>query len=245
MLQLSTRQHRNRYGCGHSNHNHPQITNQFLSLYIKQAPGNNIPDTLSTVTNTDNSTVAPHQTYVIKPISYKRGEKNSRRLHDNVVNCDTVHLNKIKCCESATDTINVAYMALPCAISHTHHFHLETWMSPQDGVISKQQCNKNNYAFHAFDTECIQEVDNFHIYINTFTTEDVDTSIIQQDLLPVSIIIPKYIQNIPNQKVSIALFDSGGTIMLVHQHVFLTDVTLSINRNETFTTIAGEFQSNR
>ena len=118
-------------------------------------------------------------------------------------------------------------------------------MSPQDGVINKQQCNKNNYAFHAFDTECIQEVDNFHIYINTFTTEDVDTSIIQQDLLPVSIIIPKYIQNIPNQKVLIALFDSGGTITLVHKHVLLTEVKPFISNKQTFTTLAGEFQSNR
>ena len=118
-------------------------------------------------------------------------------------------------------------------------------LSPQDEVISKQQPNKNNNVFHVFDTECIQEVGNFHIYIDTLTTKDVDTSIIQQDLLPLSIIIPKYIRNIPNQKVSIALFYSGGTITLVHQRVFLTDVTLSINRNETFTTIAGEFQSNR
>ena len=182
---------------------------------------------------------------MIKPISNKRGEKNSQRLHDDVVNCDTIHLDEIKCCESATDTINVAYMALPCAISHTHHFHLETWMSPQDGVINEQRRNKNNYAFHAFDTECIQEVDNFHIYIDTFTTEDVDTFIIQQDLLPVSIIIPKYIQNIPNQKVLIALFDSGGTITLVHERVLLTDVKPFISNKQTFTTLAGEFQSNR
>ena len=241
----STRGRGNGHGRGNNNRNLPQITNPYPSLYIEQAPGNNVPDTLSTVTNTDNSTAAPNQTYVIKPISNKRGEKNSRRLHDNVVNCDTVHLDEMKCCESAADAINVANVALPRAISHTHHFHLETLLSPQDGVKSKQQCNKNNFAFHAFDTECIQEVDNFHIYIDTFTTEDVDTSIIQQDLLPVSIIIPKYIQNIPSQKVLIALFDSGGTITLVHEHVLLTEVKPFINNKQTFTTLAGEFQSNR
>ena len=194
--------------------------------------------------NTDNSTVVPHQTYVIKPVSNKRGEKNSQRLHDHVVYGDTIHLNEIKCCESATIAINVTNVALPCAISHTHHFHLERLPSPQDRVISKQQLNKNN-TFHVFDTECIQEVDNLHIYIDTYTTEDVDTSIIQQDLLPVSIIIPKYIQNIPNQKVLIALFDSGGTITLVHEHVLLTEVKPFINIKQRFTTLAGEFQSNR
>ena len=118
-------------------------------------------------------------------------------------------------------------------------------LSPQDEVISKQQPNKNNNAFHAFDTECIQEVDNLHIYIDTFTTKDVDTSIIQQDLLPVSIIIPKYIQNIPNRKVFIALFDSGGTITLVHERILLTEVKPFINNKQTVTTLAGEFQSNR
>ena len=94
-------------------------------------------------------------------------------------------------------------MALPYAISHTHHFHFQTLLSPQDGVTNKQQLNKNN-AFHVFDTECIQEVDNFHIYIDALTAKGVDTSMIQQDLLPVSKIIPNYIQNIPNQKVSIS-----------------------------------------
>ena len=73
----STRGCGNGYGRGHNNRNLPQITNPYPSLYIEQAPENNVPDTLSTVTNTDNFTVAPHQTYVIKTISNKRGEKNS------------------------------------------------------------------------------------------------------------------------------------------------------------------------
>ena len=72
----STRGHRNRYGCGHGVCNHPQKTNLFPSLHIKQAPGTNFPDALSTVTYTDNYTVAPHQSYVIKPITNKRNEKN-------------------------------------------------------------------------------------------------------------------------------------------------------------------------
>ena len=99
--------------------------------------------------------------------------------------------------------------------------------------------------FYAFDTECIQEVDNFQIYIDTFTNQTECLNTIQQDLLSISLLIPKYIQNIPNHKVLIALFDSGGTITLIHKRVLMTGVTLFISTNQMFTTLAGEFQSNR
>ena len=42
-----------------------------------------------------------------------------------------------------------------------------------------------------------------------------------------------------------ALFDSGGTISLTHKHMLSTEVPLLINTNQIFTTLAGEFQSNR
>ena len=57
--------------------------------------------------------------------------------------------------------------------------------------------------------------------------------------------IPKYIQDIPNQKVFTALFDSGGTISLIHERVLVTNVKPIITKNQTFTTLAGKFQSNR
>ena len=43
----------------------------------------------------------------------------------------------------------------------------------------------------------------------------------------------------------IALFDSGGTISLIHERMLSTEVTPSISTNQIFTTLAGEFQSNR
>ena len=46
--------------------------------------------------------------------------------------------------------------------------------------------------------------------MQTNQTECLD--LIQQDLLPISILIPKFIQNITNHKVLTALFDSGGTV---------------------------------
>ena len=69
---------------------------------------------------------------------------------------------------------------------------------------------------------------------------------IQQDLLPISIIVPKYIPNIPNHKIiTTALFDSGGTVSLIHERVLIPDVKPSIGTNQIFTTLAGQFQSNR
>ena len=43
----------------------------------------------------------------------------------------------------------------------------------------------------------------------------------------------------------IALFDSGVTITLIHECVLITEVTPLISTNQIFTTLAGEFQSNR
>ena len=96
-----------------------------------------------------------------------------------------------------------------------------------------------------FDTECIQGVDNLQIYIGIFTNETKCLHNIQQDLLPISILVPKYIQDVPNHKVMIALFDSGGTISLIHECMLSTEVTPSISTNQIFTTLAGEYQSNR
>ena len=100
-----------------------------------------------------------------------RGEKNSQGLHGNVVDCESVNIKDKPCCDTATDLMNVANLALPCANSHSHHFNLCVYPFPQDGAINGHQPNKN-YTFHAFDTECIQEVDNLLIYICTFTYID-------------------------------------------------------------------------
>ena len=96
-----------------------------------------------------------------------------------------------------------------------------------------------------FDTECIQEVDNFQINIDIFTNETKRLHTIQHDLLPISILVQKCIPNVPNHKVMTALFDSGGTISLIHEHMLSTEDTPSISVNQIFTTLAGGFQSNR
>jgi hypothetical protein len=101
------------------------------------------------------------------------------------------YIDYIHCCETAADAENVANMALPCAYSHTHDFN--SYFYPQDGVINGHQPNKN-HVFNVFDTECIQEIDNFQIYIDVFTNETKCLHNIRQDLLPISILIPKYIQ---------------------------------------------------
>ena len=96
-----------------------------------------------------------------------------------------------------------------------------------------------------FDTESIRGVDNFQMYTDIFTNETKCLHTIQHDLLPISILVPKYIQNVPNNKVMTALVDSSGTISLIHECMLLTEVTPSISVNQKFTTLAGEFQSNR
>ena len=57
-------------GCGHNYDDTPWLTNPFPTLYIEQAPSNAPTNALSTVTNTDNSTVGS-PTYVVKFITQK------------------------------------------------------------------------------------------------------------------------------------------------------------------------------
>ena len=42
---------------------------------------------------------------------------------------------------------------------------------------------------------------------------------LEQDLLPVSLLIPKYIESVPNHNVLTPLFDSREAISLIHKHV--------------------------
>ena len=70
-------------------------------------------------------------------------------------------------------------------------------------------------------------------------------NIIQQDLLPISLLVPKYIQNIPDHKVLTALFDSGGTLSLIHEQILLSNIVPLIGPTQNFTTLAGDFQSNQ
>ena len=64
-----------------------------------------------------------------------------------------------------------------------------------------------------------------------------------QDLLPVSILIPQFIQFTENTIALRALFDSGGTVTLVHARVLTNSVIPTQSNTQTFTTIAGQFES--
>ena len=132
---------------------------------------------------------------------------------------------------------------MPCINLYTHHFNLLTLQHSQDEISNEHILDKNNTAF-VFDTECIQEVDNFIININMQTNQTECLEMIRQDLLPISILIPKFIQNIPNHKVLTALFDSGGTVSLIHERILSSNVKPSIGTNQIFMTLAGQFQSN-
>ena len=231
-------------GCGCFNNNYPCLTNPFPTLYIEQAPESTSPEALSTVTNTNNSKKSNKQTYVLKHFKNQpnRGEKNSQWLHDDVVNCEAVNIEDINCCKTANNKINIARLAL--TNTKSHHFDLIHFQNSQVENITKQLLEKKNTVY-VFDAECIQEVDNFKVYIDIYITQTECLKTLKQDLLPISLLIPKYIQNVPNYKALMALFDSGGTISLIHERVLLTEVKPIISTTQNFTTLAGDFQLNR
>ena len=70
-------------GCGYYN---PRQLTSVPTLYIQQGPATNTTtDALSTVTNTDTSSIIPNQEYTITQMNTNRGEINSRELYDDVV----------------------------------------------------------------------------------------------------------------------------------------------------------------
>ena len=136
-----------------------------------------------------------------------RGEINSHELYDDVVFCDTDMRNHNINCDTVIRETNINYQTLPHAVSHSHHFHSLHFTFPQDGVLLGVLPD-SQITFYAFDTMHIHEVDNFQIHINILNNQHTYVNTIQQDLLPVSLLIPKYIQSVPNHKVLTALFDS-------------------------------------
>ena len=139
----------------------------------------------------DTPAFVTNHNYFIKLMPTNKGEKTSQWMYNNFVHYETNIIDNIPCCDTAVDAINGANLALPCAISHSHHFDLYSFSFPQDGVINGYYPDKNN-MFYAFDTECIQEVDHFQIYIDILTNQTKCLCTAQQDLLPMSLLSPNY-----------------------------------------------------
>ena len=66
--------------------------------------------------------------------------------------------------------------------------------------------------------------DNFHISVYMENNSFESSIPLMQDLLPVSILIPQFIQFTENMVALRALFDSGGTVTLVHARVLTNSV---------------------
>ena len=171
------------------------------TLYIQQDPASNTStDALSTVTNTDTSSTMPNQAYIIKPMNTNRGDTNSHWLYHDVVSCDTdMKIHTINCDTVVCET-NIFNSTMLHTVSHSHHLHLTKSIFPQDGDLNRVLPDKN-HTFYAFDTLYVHEVDNSHIHIDNLINKPTDVNITQLDLLPISILILKHIQSIPNQKV--------------------------------------------
>lgn len=176
--QNSNTQHDNNHGHGHfystrgqgrgqgpKHHfyNTPLLSNPFPILFIEQASTNTPPDALSTVANTNNASMGNNQSYVIKHIQKSnRGEKNIHHLNDNVINCESIYIKGISCCNTTNDAVNTARLALPYTNSCSHHINLFIFQHSQDENNTRHLLNKHNNIY-IFDTECIQGVDNFKL----------------------------------------------------------------------------------
>ena len=94
-----------RSGRGYYN---PRQLTSVPTLYIQQAPTTNTTtDALSTVTNTDTSSIIPNQEYTITQMNTNRGEINSHELYDDVVFCDTDMRNHNINCDTVVRETNI------------------------------------------------------------------------------------------------------------------------------------------
>jgi hypothetical protein len=80
-------------------------------------------------------------------------------------------------------------VALPSAVSQSHHL----FDYPQDGDITGVLPDEPN-TFHVFDSACIHKVDSFQVHIDLSKIQSKDLHKFQQDLLPDSLFIPKYLK---------------------------------------------------
>ena len=131
-----------------------------------------------------------------------------------------------------------------------HYHHIDTLSLYQEGMVLKtvqsQMANSPVRTYNYFtmvnpDDDLVH--DNFHnsVYMenNSFET----SILLMQDLLPVSILIPQFIQFTENTVALRALFDSGGTVTLVHAQVLTNNVISTQSNTQTFTTITKQFES--
>ena len=137
-----------RQGCGQGCGYHFIMLLIFLTpppptLHIKQATRNAPMDAISMVSNTNNSNMSNNQTHLVKHISKpNRGEESSWRLYNNVINCESVHIKDITCCETANNVINTARLVLPYWSSYSHHFNFLWLQYLQDENITGHLLHK-------------------------------------------------------------------------------------------------------
>ena len=103
------------------------------------------------------------------------------------------------------------------------HHHIDALSLYQDGMVSKtvqsQMANSPDRTYNYFtmvnpDNDLVH--DNFHISVHVESNSFESSIPLMQDLLPVSILIPQFIQFTENTVALRTLFDSGGTVTLVH-----------------------------
>ena len=76
-----------------------------------------------------------------------------------------MHLDKMKCCDTAPEVKHTTNLAMPKTNLQTHHLKFLTLQNSQNEISTKQGINKSNTAF-VFHTECIQGVVNVKIHVD-------------------------------------------------------------------------------
>ena len=131
--------------------------------------------------------------------------------------------------ETVYETQNIK-LSMPGAFQ-THHHHIDALSLFQDGMVLKtiqsQMANSPIRTYNYFtilnpDNDLVQE--NFYISIHMENNSFESSILFMQDLLPVSILIPQFRQFTENMVALRALFDSGGTVTLVHARVLTNSV---------------------
>ena len=137
---------------------------------------------------------------------------------------------------------------MPAAFQ-THHHHIDAISLYQEGMVLKtvqsQMANSPVVTYNYFtisnpDNDLVH--DNFHVSVYMENNSFESSTPLMQDLLPVSILIPQFIQFTENTVALRALFESGGTVTLVHAQVLTNSVIPTQSNTQTFTTIARQFE---
>ena len=125
------------------------------------------------------------------------------------------------------------------SISHVSH-HLNDIVYLQVEYTMDTAVAVTRYIYNCIDGHDVPYTYQGPIPVSCFTSMDILTSI---DLIPMSLLAPRMVDNIPIHKILRVLFDSGGSLSLIHERVMPQGISLSNETSQLIHTIAGTYSS--